>query len=56
MSKQYAITYVVKSKRTTIVTADSEEEAEMLIEQDYDYYSFTEEDTELYDIEEIEEL
>ena len=55
MSKQYAITYVVKSKRTTIVVADSEEEAEMMIEQDYDYYDFTEEDTEFYDIEEIEE-
>lgn len=56
MSKEYAITYVVKSKRTAIITADSEEEAEMMIEQDYDYYDFTEEDSELYDIEDIEEI
>ncbi len=56
MSKKYAITYVVKSKRTAIITADSEEEAENMIEQDYDYYDFTEEDTEFYDIEDIEEI
>lgn len=56
MSKKYAITYVVKSTRTAIITADSEEEAENMIEQDYDYYDFTEEDTEFYDIEDIEEI
>lgn len=56
MNKRYAITYVVKSTRTTIITADSEEEAEMMIEQDYDYYDFTEEDTEFYDIEDTEEV
>lgn len=56
MIKEYAITYIVKTKRTTIVTANSEEEAENMIEQDYDCYDFTEEDSELYDIEEIEEI
>lgn len=54
--KKYAITYVVKSTRTAFITADSEEEAEMMIEQDYDYYDFTEEDTKFYDIEDIEEI
>lgn len=56
MSKRYAVTYVVKVKRMSLVGARNEEEAEEYVREEFDYLNFDEEDTEFYDIEDIEEI